>query len=98
MGVLRSRGRVERTRGGGIDALTSRQTRDFCGGGESNGDGDGDGDGKCRAPLSRNLAATALVLAAEAAAALIADDADGGNSGVAIVGRASLAAGGGLIN
>ena len=42
------------------------------------------------------LVATALVLAAEAAAALIVDDADGGNS-VAIVGRASLTAGGGLI-
>ena len=41
------------------------------------------------------LAATALALAAEAAAALIADDADGGNSGVAIVGSASLAAGAG---
>ena len=95
MGVLRSRGRVERTRGGGIDATTSRQTRDFCGSGESNGDGDG--DGKCRAPLSRNLAVTALVLTAEAAVALIVDDADGGNSGVAIVGRASLAAGGGQI-
>ena len=40
---------------------------------------------------------TALVLAAEALAALIADDADGGNSGVTIVGRASLAAEGGLI-
>jgi hypothetical protein len=63
--------------------------------GESNGDGNGDDDGKCRAPLSRNLAATALVLAAEAAAALIADDADGG--GVAIVGRASLTVGGGLV-
>jgi hypothetical protein len=37
------------------------------------------------------LAATALALAAEAAATLIADDADGGNSGVAIVGSASLA-------
>ena len=98
MGVLRSRGRVERTRGGGIDATTSRRTRDFCGGGESNGDGNGDGGGKCRAPLSRNLGVTALVLAAEAAAALIADDADGGNSSVAIVGRASLAVGGGLIN
>jgi hypothetical protein len=46
----------------------------------------------------RNLAATALVLAAATAAALIADDADGGNSGVTIVGRASLAVGGGLIN
>ncbi len=31
---------------------------------------------------------------AEVAAALIEDDADGGNSGVAIVGRVSLAAGG----
>ena len=38
------------------------------------------------------------VLAAEASAALIADDADGDNSGVAIVGSASLTAGGGLIN
>ena len=95
--ALRSGGRVERTRGGGIDATTIRGTRDFCGGGKSNGDGDGNGNGKCRAPLSRNLAATALVLAAEAAAALIADDADGGNSGVTIVGRASLVAGGGLI-
>jgi hypothetical protein len=37
------------------------------------------------------LAATALALAAEAAAGLIADDADGGNSGVAIVGSESLA-------
>ncbi len=37
------------------------------------------------------MAATALALAAEAAATLIADDADGGNSGVAIVGSASLA-------
>jgi hypothetical protein len=44
------------------------------------------------------LAATALVLAAEASAALIADDTDGGNIGVAIVGSASLAAGGGVIN
>jgi hypothetical protein len=43
------------------------------------------------------LAATALVLAAEAAATLIADDADGGNSGIPIVGRASLTAGNGLI-
>ncbi len=94
---MKSRGRVVRTRGGGIDATTSRRTRDFCGGGESNGDGNGNGDGKCRARLSRNLVVTALVLAAEVAAALITDDADGGNSGVAIVGRASLAAGGGLI-
>ena len=44
------------------------------------------------------MAATALVLAAEVAVALIADDTDGGNSGVAIVGRASLTVGGGLIN
>jgi hypothetical protein len=43
------------------------------------------------APPSRDLAATTLALAAEAAAALIADDADGSNSGVAIVGSASLA-------
>ncbi len=56
-----------------------------------------DGNRKCHALLSRNLVATALVLAAEDAAALIADDADGGNSGVAIVGRASLVAGGGLV-
>jgi hypothetical protein len=64
-------------RGGGIDATTSRQTRDNHGGGESNGDGDG--DRKCHAPPSRDLAATVLVLAAEAAAALIADNANGGN-------------------
>ncbi len=44
------------------------------------------------------MAATTLVLAAEVAATLIADDADGGNSGVAIVGRASLTAGGWLID
>jgi hypothetical protein len=42
--------------------------------------------------------AAALVLAAEAATALKADNACGGDSGVAIVGCASLAAGGGLIN
>jgi hypothetical protein len=51
-----------------------------------------------RAPPSRDLAATPLALAAEAAAALIADDADGGNSGVAIVGSASLVVGGRVIN
>jgi hypothetical protein len=51
-----------------------------------------------RTPPSRDLAATALALADEAAAVLFADDADGGNSGVVIVGRASLAAGGGVIN
>ncbi len=51
-----------------------------------------------RAPPSRDLAATALALATEAAAALIAEDADGGNSGVAIIGSASLVAGGGVMN
>jgi hypothetical protein len=51
-----------------------------------------------RTPPSWDLVATALALAAEAAAALIADDTEGGNSGVAIVGRASLAVGGGVIN
>ncbi len=51
-----------------------------------------------RAPPSRDLAATALALVAEAEAALIADNADGNNSGVAIVGSVSLAAGGGVIN
>jgi len=81
-------------RGGGINTTTSHRTRDYPGGGKS----DGDGDGECRAPPSRDSVATALVLAAEAVAALIEDDADGGNSGVAIVGSASLAAGGGVIN
>jgi hypothetical protein len=33
---------------------------------------------------------TALVLAAEAVAALIADNADGGTGGITIIGRASL--------
>ncbi len=51
-----------------------------------------------RAPPSRDLAAAALALAAETMAALIADEADGGNSGVAIIGSTSLAAGGGVIN
>ena len=73
-------------RGGGINATTSHRTRDYCGG--SKCDGDGDGDRECCAPQSRDLVATALVLAAEAAARLIADDAIGGNSGVAIVGSA----------
>jgi hypothetical protein len=50
------------------------------------------------APPSQDLAATALALAAEAAAALIADNANGGNSGVAIVSSASLTVGGGVIN
>ncbi len=49
-------------------------------------------------PPSRDLAATALALAAETAAALIADKADGGNSSVAIIGSASFAAGDGVIN
>ncbi len=82
-------------RGGGINATTSHQTRDYSGGGKS--DSNGDGDGECRASPSQDLAATALVLAAEAAAALIMDDADGGNSGVAIIGSASLVEGGGVI-
>ncbi len=51
-----------------------------------------------RAPPSRDLAATALALAAEAAATLIVDNANGGNSGVATVSSASLAVGGGVIN
>jgi hypothetical protein len=79
--------RRQQTRGDGINMTTSRRTRDYRGGGKS--DGDGNGDGECRTPPSWDLAATALVLAAEAAAALIADDTDGGNSGVAIVGSAS---------
>jgi len=80
-------------RGGGINATTSHQTKDYRSSGKSNGEGDGDGE--CRAPPLR---ATALVLAAEAAAKLIADDADGGNSSVAIIGSASLAARGGAVN
>ena len=94
--MFRGGGRVERMRGRGINATTSHRTRDYRGGSKS--DGNGNGDGECRAPPSRDLAATALVLAAEAAAVLIADDANGGNSGVATVGSASLAAGGGVIN
>ena len=39
-------GRVERTRGGGVDMTTSLQTRDNHGGSE--GEGDGDDDEKCR--------------------------------------------------
>ncbi len=73
---------------------TSRQTRDYRGGSK----GDGDGDRECRTLPSRDLTATALVLTAEAAATLIADDTIGGNSGVAIIGSASLAAGGRVIN
>jgi len=57
------------------DTTTSQRMRDFCGGGKINGGGNGDGvsDRKCRVPPSRDLTATALVLAAEAAAALIAE-------------------------
>ena len=66
--------------------------------GGSKCDGDGDGDRECCAPPSRDLVATALVLAAEAAAALIADDTIGSNSGVGIVGSVSLTAGGRVIN
>ncbi len=51
-----------------------------------------------RAPPSRDLAATTLALVAEAGAALIADDTNGSNSGVPIVGSASLPAGGVVIN
>ncbi len=40
----------------------------------------------------------ALVLAAEAATALKADDANDGDGGIAVVRCASLATGGGLIN
>jgi len=83
-------------RGGGINVTTSRRTRDYRGVGKS--DGNGDGDRECCVPPSWDLAATALVLAAKAAAALIADNADGGNSSVVIVGSASLAVGGGVIN
>ena len=69
--------------------------RDDRGGDKSNGEGDG--NGIPRAAI-RDLAATALVLAAEASAALKADDTDSGNIGIAIVGSMSLAAGGGVIN
>jgi hypothetical protein len=70
--------------------------RDDRGSGKSNGNGNGNGE--CRAPPSRDSAATALVLLAEVSAELIADDANGGNIGVAIVGSTSLAVGGGAIN
>ncbi len=80
-------------RGGGINATTSRRTRDYRSGGKSNSGGDGDGE--CRAPPSR---ANALVLMAEAVAKLIADNTDGGNSGVTIIGSVSLTAGGGVVN
>jgi hypothetical protein len=64
-------------KGRGINATTSQQMRDHPCGGKS--DGDGDGDKKCRALPSRDLAATVLVLTAEAVAAPIAEDANGGN-------------------
>jgi hypothetical protein len=44
------------------------------------------------------LAVTTLALAAEAAAVLFADNVDDSNSGVPIVGRASLLAGSKVIN
>ena len=56
-GALISRGcgggRVKRTRGGGINTTTSRQTRDNDG--DDEGEGDGDGDGKCRAAAITGL-------------------------------------------
>ena len=56
-GALISRGfgggRVERTRGGGVNTTTSQQTRDNHGDGEE--EGDGDGDGKCRAAAITGL-------------------------------------------
>ena len=64
--AFRGGGRVERMRGGGINATTSHQTRDCRGGGKI--DCDGDGGRKCRATPSWDLAATALVLVAEAVA------------------------------
>ncbi len=81
-------------RGRGINATTSRRTRDYRGGGKSGGDG----DGECCVPPSRDLVATALVLADEAAAVLITDDADGGNSCFPIIGSMSLVAGGGVVH
>jgi hypothetical protein len=70
----------------------------YSGSGESAGDGNGDGDKKYPAPPSWDLAATTLVIAAEAVAKDIADNADGDDSGVAIVSSTSLAAGGRVIN
>ena len=62
-------------RGGGINATTSHRMRDYRGGSKSNGDGNSNGE--CHAPPSQNLAATTLVLTAEADTALIVDEADG---------------------
>ena len=70
-------------RGRGINATTSRRTRDNRGGGKSNGNDNV--DGKCCVPPSRDLAMTALVLTAETMVPLIADNANGGNGNVAIV-------------
>ena len=47
------RGSVKRTRGGGVNTTTSRQTRDNDG--DDEGEGDGDGDGKCRAAAITGL-------------------------------------------
>ena len=58
---------------------------------------DGDDVGGGRRPVGFDEE-NVLVLVAEAAAALIADDAIGSNSGVAIVSSASLAVGGRVIN
>jgi hypothetical protein len=56
-GALISRGydggRVERTRGGGVNTTTSRQTRDNHG--DDEGEGDVDGNGKCRAAAITGL-------------------------------------------
>ncbi len=56
-GALISRGcgggRVERTRGGGVNTTNSRQTRDNDG--DDEGEGDGDGDGKCHAATITGL-------------------------------------------
>ena len=46
-------GRVERTRGRGVNTTTSRQTRDNHGDGK--GEGDGNGNGKCRAAAITGL-------------------------------------------
>ena len=96
--ALRSGSRVERTRGGGIDATTSRRTETSAAAAKATATAMAMVMGNAVRCHHGYLAATALVLAAEAAAALIVDDADGGNRGVDIVGRASLAAGGRLIN
>ena len=65
--MFKGGGRVKRMRGGGINTTTSRRTRDYRGGGKS--DGDGNGDRECRTPPSWDLAVTALVLAAKVSAA-----------------------------